>query len=68
VALDSEMIHVVSIGEVSGYVITRSSCLSASAADDNVGNDAPVVLLHSPFRLGLTSGLRLGDDSCRLYG
>ena len=53
------MILVIPICETGGYVVTWSLCPSASATDTNVGNDPPLVLIHHPFRLGLTSGLRL---------
>ena len=53
------MILVIPIRETGGYVVTWSSCPSASATDANVGDDPPLVLIHPPFRLGLTSGLRL---------
>ena len=53
------MILAISICEAGGYVVTQSSCPSASATDANVGDDSPLVLIHHPFRLGLTSGLRL---------
>jgi hypothetical protein len=55
------------MGEANGYVVTLSSCPSALSTDANVENDAPVVLLYNPFRLSLTSSLKLGDDSCRLH-
>ena len=57
--LESEMILVIYLCEAGGYVVTQSSCPSASATDANVGDDSPLVLIHHPFRLGLTSGLRL---------
>ena len=53
------MILVIHICETGGYAFTQSSCPSASATDANVGDDPPLVLIHHPFRLGLTSGLRL---------
>ena len=56
--LESKMILVISICEAGGYVVTWSSCPPASATDASVGNEPPVVLIHPPFRLGLTSGLK----------
>ena len=53
------MILVIPIWETGGYGVSWSSCSSASVTDANVGNDPPLVLIHHPFRLGLTSGLRL---------
>jgi hypothetical protein len=53
------MILVIPICETCGYVVTWRSCASASAADANMGNDPPLVLIHRAFRLGLTSGFRL---------
>ena len=55
--LESKMILAISICEAGGYVVTQSSCPSASATDANVGDDSPLVLIRHPFRLGLTSGL-----------
>ena len=57
--LESKMILAISICEADGYVVTQGSCPSASATDANVGDDPLLVLIHHPFRLGLTSGLRL---------
>ena len=53
--LESKMILAISICEAGGYVVTQSSCPSASATDANVGDDPPLVLIHPPFRLGLIS-------------
>jgi hypothetical protein len=55
----SETILIISMCEAGGYVVTRSSCPSALATDANVGYDPPLVLIHHPFQLGLTSGLEL---------
>ena len=54
-ALDRDV--VIPICETGGYVVTWSSCPSASASDANVGDDPPLVLIHPPFQLGLISGL-----------
>jgi hypothetical protein len=54
-----KMILIILLCETGGYVVTWSSCPSASATDANVGNDPSLVSIHHPFRLGLTSGLRL---------
>jgi hypothetical protein len=53
------MILVIPICETGGYVVIWSSCPSASAADANVGNEPPLVLIHHASRFGLTSDLRL---------
>ena len=51
------MILVIPICEAGGYVVTWSSCPSASATDANVGDDPLLVLIHHPLRLSLISGL-----------
>ena len=48
---------VIPICETGGYVVTWSSCPSASATDANVGDDPPLGLIRRPFQSGLISGL-----------
>jgi hypothetical protein len=54
-----KMFLVIPICDTGEYVVTWSSCPSASATDAKVANGPPLVLIYHLFRLGLTSGLRL---------